>query len=311
MRRSADSYENIVNKALGLVEKLDSLGIWPKRKEGRYQYYIKLVSELNIARDNDKVEDFLRKYNSDGHFWFILKQLYELTSILGAVIEALESGSYAGDKEELVSRVKIALSGPHYPKDENPKNSAPRNAQFELLVFSKLYKSGNKDLRSLLNPDILALINARRYPIECKRVLGETNRALVDAIHKGVKQIKDNWNPEYFSGVVAVDISAKYEKGNSYLECASHESGNELVQSQLEQDFEFVYNNCPKLKEAAKEQKMVGFLLSVSAVYILKDKSDMGWINEIALGVMDRENPSQAPIFISDFKTLEYASLGV
>lgn len=304
------SYDDLIRKAVSFNEKLENLSIWPRGKEGRFQVYIKTVTKLNETLKEGKVSDFLSKHNKNGHIGFILKQLYEFTSILNPIFPILNQFSESETKE-IRDRLKTSLSGSIFPKDENTRNNGPRNNQFELLLLSRLLNSGYQNVKMLKNPDILVNNYGRSYSIECKRVIGQTNRALVNTINVAIKQIDNNWNSSFFGGVVALDLSTKYEQGNNFLESGSHDSVHNFVQSQLKKDFNFINSNCPKLLESAKCNKILGVLLNISCVYVLRNNLEMGWVNEIAVGTFNKESPINAPIFVNDFSNLAKSKIGL
>ncbi|MDO8341421.1 MAG: hypothetical protein Q7T59_05620 [Candidatus Woesebacteria bacterium] len=301
MIRTLTKYGKLVKNAKMCERELHKIGVWQKGVEGRFQTYIKSVDLLDQALKKGLVPEFLKENNQHGEMFFKLKQLYEFTSILSSVLPFLATLPI-NQKKELVEKLKIALTGPVLPEDENHNNNSPRNNMFELLVLSKLLRSGYKNIQIFKNPDILLIINKRQYPIECKRIITLNERGLISALNTAINQIKNNWKKNFFKGVVAIDITPLLEQGNNILDSGGIYSAEASVQNKLEKVFNSIYLRSKKLRKINGE--IIGILLNVSCVYIVPG-TELGWMNQIAVGVLNKENPEEGSIFIKDLNGLQ------
>lgn len=300
MKRTTIKYKELVRQAFICENKLYKIGVWSKGIEGRFQFYIKSVNLLDQALKNGCIPEFLKENNQHGEIFFSLKQLYEFTTILNSVLPFLDT-LLSTQKSELLQRLKISLSGPIFPEDENEKNNGPRNNLFELLILSRLLRAGYKNVKVSKNPDILINIDNRQYPVECKRVITLNERALFSALNVAIKQIVENWGKNYFKGIVAIDLSPIFEQGENMLDSKSPLSAETFMQYHLEQVFNSIYLRSEKLKKTNGE--IIGVLLNVSCVYALVG-SELGWMNELAMGVLNKESPKEGLIFENDLANL-------
>lgn len=296
------TYNGLLKKSLCSYRFLKKLSLLSRAKRSRIASYIKLITSLNDAFHSGTISRFLEKKNSYFKSSFALKELFEFVSILEQ-IQKLYKLADKNQKEQIKNRIEIILSGPVFTKSETSKNSKARNYQFELLLTSRLFTSGIKNVQLLENPDILATIGDRVYAVECKRVTGNFKTALISRVNEAVSQIKKyKRNNNIFSGIVAIDLSAKYEQGHRHLKSISRNSAERYVQKNLESDLIFVYKNSHKLVKEAKNNLIAGLIGNISGVYVLGH--ELGWINEISILVLNKENIFRGPIFKSDFNSL-------
>ncbi len=303
MQNSLTSYGNLLKRTEVVKQKLEEYYIWPKDKFGRLHRYEKVVFGLDKSLKNNTVDDYLKRNNSTGEVGFALKQLFEMVfiseNVLGIFRRATEE-----ERKQLAKRIKDVLSGPPYTKNETASNSLARNSQFELLLAARLISRGYNDVKLLENPDILVKIKDRNYAFECKRLTSQSKSAITDNVNNAITQITRNRSNDVFGRVVAVDLSSQYEKGENWLGGKSHNSAENFAQRELGKDAMYIIKNCPKLIENAKANIIVSLIVGMSCVYVLNEKPELGWINELSVCVFDKENIFRAPIFKEDFARL-------
>ncbi len=302
MRNTKTTYKELLKRASICSVRLDELSIWPKNKFGRFQFYQRLVGQLDAALEKGNISDFLQVNNQHGDCGFALKQMHELVTIFENVLNLLEIQKKTGE-DNTIQKLKFVLSGPNFPREETDKNSAARNYQHELLLASRLFDSGYKDIEFQDNPDILVIVNGRRYGIECKRIIGSSEKTIINSVNTAVEQL-EKVKENYFAGIVSIDLSVLYEQGSNFLESGTATTADNFVQSELFEQSQFVRQNSSKLIKSASNGLIVSLFASISCVYVLKPTAEMGWVNEVSVCVLDKENVCRAPIFTKDFAKL-------
>lgn len=294
------SYGALLEKTKEVEQKLLASGLVTKPISGRFKAYQRMIGELDDAWTQKKMADFYKKGQND-KYGFALKELREMVDIFEQLL-VIYGNLSTQNKKELQNRVRQILSGPDFTVDETPANSAARNFQFELRLAAKFIQNGYHDIGFQTNPDLLISVDDRKYGFECKRILGLSERSVIENALKAIKQLdvhKDN----YFGGVVAIDVSAQYEQGQKWLKSKTRDTANTYALDELQKYVQYLYNRLKQLREAASDGFVVAIWMNLSTVYVLEN-SELGWIQESGVLVLDKENPN-GKIFVSDFGKMQ------
>ena len=294
-------YSELLRRAQSAHQFIDVIGLSSLAKSGRYQRYVKLVSDLDLALKSNQLDAHFEKYGFDKS-GFALKELYELTSIIEHV-GALFVRSDDEVKKQITSRVKFVLGGPMFTANETHENSRARNYQFELLMATRLLNRGYMDVRFNENPDLTVKIDNRNYAIECKRIIGDFDDLSRKRVSDAITQLHDHRNG-YYGGVIALDLSQKYEQGKNWLDGKTREGVEKYALDSLQQDLGSIYGRYPKLKLAASSGLVLGVFASYSGVYVLKE-TEMGWMHEISAMAMS-EAGERMKRWLIDFRNLSH-----
>jgi hypothetical protein len=299
------SYETLLEKSKFVKSSLLNKKIIDSSVTGRYCVYENLITQLNEARHNGQLSEFLLKYKK-GEVGFALKELRELVDVFEQIL-VIHNDLSIDSRKNLMKKIKIILGGPNFTENETKDNNSPRNHQFELRLAAKFIQSGLTNIEFKDNPDILIDIDNKQYGCECKRIFSLSERSLIRNTIKAIRQIKTN-KDNYYAGIVALDVSPQFEQGKNWLTCNSRNEADTIVLDQLEKYVKYMYNKINKIQSAAKDGYVVAIILNSSTVYLLKDFSDIGWIQETGVLVLDKENKIKAESFLKDFNKLqEYA----
>lgn len=296
------TYRQLVDKSIQVERQLFDKKILHKPILGRYKHYQKTISLLRDHWEAKTMDRFWKDYDQ-GDMGFALKELHELTDIFEQLVYIYDDLS-EDSKHFIKEKLPIILSGPNYTVDETPQNSSARNYQFELRLAAKIIAANYKNIAFAEHPDLLVIVDNRPYAFECKRVLGDPESKIPSNIETAIKQLEDN-QTDKFGGIVAVDLSTQYEKGENWLSSSNRSSANKFALDELERVAWVIHNRMYKVKQAAKRGYLVGLILNLSTVYVLSENNEMGWIQETGILVLNKENPSKSPQFMTDFEDLQ------
>jgi len=302
------SYGELLKKSDNCLRFLKSISLDGKALRGRFGEYKKLTKTIWDDIQNGNTGGVLNLVNKKGTrngdvAMFALKEFLEMVQIIEQV-EKLYKFTTEPQKKIIVQKINAILGSVAYTKDENNSNNQARNYQFELLIASKLYISGITDITFEEHPDIMVKVGTLKYAIECKRIFGDFEAKVIRRAEEALKQISLIKN-DIFCGAIAVDLSTKYEQGKNLVTGNSRESIENFAQNCLEQDLYFIYRKSPKIIKAGKKKFLIGIFGNISSIYALKDKSEMGHLNQIAVLALNKENPIKAINFLKDFDNLK------
>lgn len=306
------SYGDLLKKSETSILFLEKISLKNKATNGRFSAYRKLVSKIWDGIQNGGIDEILNCVGKDGEknltkSYFALKELYEMVFIFENM-EGLFEISDDKQKDEIKKRINFILGGPIYTKDENNDNNQARNYQFELLIASKIFASGIKNVSLEEHPDVLAKVGSLKYGIECKRIFGDFEKQSLKRTNEALNQLSLIKN-DIFCGIVALDFSPKYEEGKNLVCGSTKISIEDYVQNSLKNDVSFVYSRNEKLVRMAKNKDIVALFGNVSSVYALNDKSEMGHLTEISALTLSKENPIKSEKFLEDFKNLHHGNI--
>lgn len=306
------SYGDLLEKSDTIISFLEKISLKNKAINGRYGAYRKLVHKIWDGIQNGQIDEILNSVGKDGQknltkSYFALKELYEMVFIFEN-IEALFRVSNEKQKDEIKKRINFILGGPIYTKDENSDNSQARNYQFELLIASKIFASGIKDVSLEEHPDVLVKVGSLKYGFECKRIFGDFEKQSLKRTSEALSQLSLIKN-DIFCGIVALDLSSKYEEGKNLVSGSTVKSIEDYVQNSIKNDVSFIYSNNEKLVRMAKNKDVVALFGNVSSIYALSDKSEMGHLTEISALTLSKENPVKSGKFLEDFKNLHHGNI--
>lgn len=296
------TYRDLTNKSKNVEDLLLSKGILTSPIVGRYKYYQKLVSELSLHWEAQTIDRFWKTISGD-KMGFASKELHELSDILENIALTYDDLSEES-KTFIKNKIPTILSGTNFTVDETPNNSAARNYQFELRLASKFVTAQYKNISFAEHPDLLVTVESRPYAFECKRILGNPEKKISSNIEAAIDQLRTNSNA-YYSGVVAVDLSPQYEQGKNWLVSKSREEANKIALDSLEQVANSIYRRMSKIKRSAEDGILVGIILNLSTVYVISSNNELGWLQEIGVLLLNKENPEKGTQFFEDVKKLQ------
>lgn len=230
---------------------------------GRLASYLKIARMIDSSWSEEEKDKFSKKY-TNGEAIFALKELIELKDILKAPLSIYPSLSKES-KNGLSDKIKKILSGPEFPMGENTKNSFARNYQFELRLASRLIESGYQDIIFGENPDFVVNVKNRQYAFECKRIFGLSEKAIISNTLAAITQLKRSDN-QYFGGIVALDVSPQYEKGQNWLTSTSEKSVEDYMTNELARYTFYLNKRIQELSKSASKGILLALMLNISAV---------------------------------------------
>lgn len=230
---------------------LKELGIDPKND--------RIHSAIDVLRQAEAISKAGRKPpegKESERFYFGLIEAIEIHDIF----LAFEKAASPGVKDKLAR----ALSGPHHPADETPRNSDGRNIMFELSLAAELLLRGVPRVE-VGEPDI-ALRVGPNYFFECKRP--ENCHSLRSSIRAAARQLKRNLEQhEGACGVVAISTSRIFNRGDKLFVTNSGESGLKQLGELLKK---VARSSEPTWPKAEMHPNICGLLFHVSTPAILK-----------------------------------------
>jgi hypothetical protein len=208
-----------ISASLGDLDSwLASLGIQPKTD--RWHEAVKMVQRAKTEREKFERGEARSPIPNYMHGLF-------------EALEALEVyRAFRGDSSPaLREKLQRALSGPIAPPDEQPKNSAGRNAMFELFLAADWKNEGlTVDLGE---PDIVVHVAGSPFMVECKRPFFENSvwRNIGDAASQLGKELDKPENSRT-RGIVAISLSRVFTQND--LACfASEDEGKQFITNAL------------------------------------------------------------------------------
>jgi len=211
-------FDDILESLDRLDSWLVSLGIQPKID--RWHEAAKMVRRARAERE--KVERGGPRSEIDNY----VHGLFE-------AMEALEIfRAFSGERSQaLKEKLERALAGPIAPPDEQPKNSAGRNAMFELFLAADWKNRGLPV--ELGEPDILVRLAGIPFLVECKRPFyeGSVWPNIEDASRQLGKELDKPGN-EDARGIVAISLSRVFTQ-NDLVCFASEDEGRRLITQEL------------------------------------------------------------------------------
>ena len=178
-----------------------------------------------------------------------------LTEILASYVEGAEIVDAlmclrAGEVEIPDELLRRALDGTPDASRESPKNNQGRNAMFELSIGAMLARQNFKPQLSTSNPDVEFRFEDRRILVECKRVLsdGRTLSVISDGIRQLRKQVKPS---DCEVGIVAINISRVFYRGDGYWEAPEDTDVHELLSEMIRRFIDRIGDGILQKKDAA------------------------------------------------------------
>ena len=189
---------------LEVLEKLDpwleSLGI--QIRADRWHQAIETVKVTKERAEILKRGGTLEPQWSAAGALFDAWEIYDIIRAFGGITSA-----------ELKEKLARALSGPFYPSEEHPKNSAARNAMFELWLAAD-WKNRGLEVE-LGEPDIRLSLGEQTFQVECKRPFSEHSvRANVEGAKSKLVEVLESPDGSSHLGFVAISLSRAFTKGN-------------------------------------------------------------------------------------------------
>lgn len=195
--------------------------------------------------------------------------VYDLTELLD-IYNAISNYS---DTALLKEKVKILNGGVNSPADETGGNTAARDAQFELKLFSEFKEAGIECRLCDPNPDIEIPSNliGHSYAIECKRIFSASDSSVHNNINSARDQLDEllNNSPNQ-TGIIALDVTRRLTQGTDYLRAKNETVALARLDYELEQ-FRIKYMRYFTSKKIGNK-RILAILLHATMYVYLEDK---------------------------------------
>lgn len=269
----------------------------------RFDYYAKTVEALADAYEAKTVDKLPAKHNIPD-MGFCLKELRELVSIFEFAQKQLRT-IRKEEAKTFIFKLKTILDGATMTHQESHKNSHARNYQFELRLAAKFYEAGYTNISYDSGHDLLIKIRGRKYAIECKRVTTDKTDVIIRRTNEAIEQLEKNKN--YYAGIVALDITQKFEKGVNWIVSDDRKNAGNFVAKTISDLLDEVRNRDQKVKSAAKDETIVMIIGNLSCAYLIEKTKDLGWFQQSMFFILNEENTSQGNTTKSDLSQLKIA----
>jgi hypothetical protein len=198
-------------------------------------------------RDREKTigaADLFAEIQNAGRLTEILASYVEGAEIVDA-LTCLRAG-YVDIPDDLLRR---ALDGAPDASRESPKNNQGRNAMFELSICAMLARRNLAPRFSAGNPDVEFCFEDRRILVECKRVL--SGDRTLPVISEGIRQLRKQVNlSEGNVGIVAVNISRVFYRGDGYWEAPANSDVHEILSQMIRRFIDSIGDGILRKKDA-------------------------------------------------------------
>jgi hypothetical protein len=228
---------------------LDELDAWLAERGITQRNRLRIYRDNLIAmRDREKTigaADLFAEMQKAGRLAEILASYVEGAEIVDALM-CLRAGQ-VDIPDELLRR---ALDGAPDASRESPKNNQGRNAMFELSIGAMLARQNLKPRFSMGNPDIEFRFEDRSILVECKRVLSDDRTLPV--ISEGIRQLRKQVEPSDDEvGIVAVNISRTFYRGDGYWEAPANSDVHEILSEMIRRFIDSTGDGILRKKDAA------------------------------------------------------------
>lgn len=289
------SYELLFSKSVEVESKLLSAKIISSPLVGRFKEHQKKVESLAILWRKKMTEKIDSEFDFGGLEVVALKELRELVEVLEPILHIYDDLP-AGSKKIVKEKINEILLGPTYIMEEG-KNTKARNFLFEFRIAAKLIEAKYHVL-FFDNPDLAVTEKGRRYAIECKRITGDSGRAIKDNIESAIDQLIAH-KSYFYAGVVALDVSSLLDKRENLLSGTDRDAANEKVLDDIEAMLRKDIERYEKLKRYSYSH-LVALIYNFSLSYVIP--REVGWSQGTGVMVFNEENPHKAKHFLSDFE---------
>lgn len=249
------NYSQIEKELEDAICWLKKLGVNPNR--GRFGAYHKALKHLFNSYN---------KKNYEGDFPAEVNAIYEVFDLVD-----IHKGLSGYESKDLPELANFYQKGVNCYSEENINKSGgkPRNTAFELLVSSKLYKSGVNIFLSS-ECDVVGVFENNRVLVECKR-LHSFNKIKAN-IDDAAKQLDDKLSNPVFPrscGVIALDFTKLVNPDFKLLVKENEES----AMSSLDQATNLFIRDYQKYWQKNLGRNVVGVLTYFSVMSVIEDRN--------------------------------------
>lgn len=228
---------------------LDELDAWLAERNIKQRNRLRIYRENIIEmRDREKAigaADVFAEVQKAGRVTEILASYVEGAEIADALM--CLRARQVDIPDEMLSR---ALDGAPDASRESPKNNQGRNAMFELSIGAMLARQDLKPKFSTSNPDVEFCFEGRRVLVECKRVL--SHERTLPVISEGIRQLRKQVRlSDDEIGIVAVNISRVFYRGDGYWEAPPNIDVHEILSEMIRRFIERIGDGILQKKDAA------------------------------------------------------------
>lgn len=232
-----------------LFGELDEVDAWLAERGITQRNRLRIYREnLITIRDREKTvgaAELFAEIQSAGRVTEILASYVEGAEIVDAL--TCLRASQVNIPDDLLRR---ALDGAPDASRESTKNNQGRNAMFELSIGAMLARQNLKPRFSTGNPDVEFCFDDRRIPVECKRVL--SNERTLPVISEGIRQLrKQVKSSDGEVGIVAVNISRVFYRGDGYWEAPANAPVHEILSEMIRRFIDSIGDGILRKKDAA------------------------------------------------------------
>lgn len=249
------SYENIANKYSDAVTWMKSLDI--QINKNRVVHYQKIIECWASSYKNASLEDGRRIYPD---FLSSIFEVHDFIDIYYAFKDVPNNQLI-----KIIEKLQKSVNGPLNAVEEKPETTAARNFLFEALVAARSHRP-ERGISCILDAasDTGIKLENKKIWIECKRITSQNK--LEKNICDATKQLENILNKQVGSGhrgVVAIDISKIFTKGNQILALKDDESLIRTIDAMMD---DFIKKN-HEVWESVYERrsnKIIGTLIRFS-----------------------------------------------
>ena len=268
---------------------------------GRFEFYVRVINDLANAYESKNVDQLATEYPVPD-IGFALKELTEIVSIFEFAQMQIKT-IRPEEKDTFKSKLKSILRGPAMTHDETPESSHARNYQFELRLAAKFYDAGYTNISYDSGHDLVVKIRGRKYAIECKRVTTDKTEVLIKRTNIAIEQLVNNRN--FYAGIVALDITQKFENGINWVVSDSRANAANFVAKTISDLLDEIHTRDQKIKTAAKHEELVAIIGNLSCAYLIEPKRELGWLQQNMFFLLGVENTTQVNTTKSDLSQLK------
>lgn len=249
------SYENIANKYSDAVTWMKSLDI--QINKNRVVHYQKIIECWASSYKKASLEDGRRIYPD---FLSSIFEVHDFIDIYYAFKDVPNNQLI-----KIIEKLQKSVNGPLNAVEEKPETTAARNFLFEALVAARSHRP-ERGISCILDAasDTGIKLENKKIWIECKRITSQNK--LEKNICDATKQLENILNKQVGSGhrgVVAIDISKIFTKGNQILALKDDESLIRTIDAMMD---DFIKKN-HEVWESVYERrsnKIIGTLIRFS-----------------------------------------------
>jgi hypothetical protein len=248
------TYEKILQDLDQFLRLCTSVGLHERVEEGRFAQYrreiVKLIDAIKARSLSETDGEQLNKY---------LVALME-----GAEVSFLLPYLQQSDPTAVAPKLKVCLSGPMMPNDEDFNSNQARNIQFEILIARTLWRAGFQPILGE-HPDLKCQVASRWFFFECKRLFSPSLQQLRRRIGQAAEQVQKSRSTALpgARGIIAISLSRILNPTQAARQCLNEQHGRKELAMWLEGKA----NEVRDAWEHLSHKKIVGILFYAASAF--------------------------------------------